>query len=171
MRGKSAIVSSAGWHLGGGPSRTPERGASWDPDGIGAECPDFTVASLPSPSTVHSYALTSQGGCCPRVRTDAGWECRAQLGPTAAVYLIKTWEDPSVARPKGDTESIYRVVEHTHSPAHTHSPRSTVPLLCLKRSLSSSQKNTVCVCVPQCKWCASVCHIALSHLPDLFPGV
>lgn len=71
---------------------------------------------LPSLSSIHSYALTSQGGCCPRVRTDAGWECRAQLGPTAAVYLIKTWEDPSVARPKGDAGSIYRVVGHTHAP-------------------------------------------------------
>lgn len=72
----------------GKPSRTPEQGLPKTQ--VASVQNDFTAASLPSLSSIHSYALTSQGGCCPRVRTDAGWECRAQLGPTAAVYLIKT---------------------------------------------------------------------------------
>lgn len=113
-------MTFAGLHRGGATIQNTWAGASWDPDGIGAECPDFTVAFFRSLSSMHSYALTSQGGCCPRVWTDAGWECRAQLDPTAAVYLIKTWEDPSVARPKGDTDSIYRVVERAHTHMYTH---------------------------------------------------
>lgn len=76
------------WSEWGKPPRTPEQGLPKTQ--VASVQNDFTAASLPSLSSIHSYALTSQGGCCPRVRTDAGWECRAQLGPTAAVYLIKT---------------------------------------------------------------------------------
>lgn len=42
----------------------------------------------PRAHTPHPLGLP----CCPRawLPTDAGWECRAQLGLIAAVYLIKT---------------------------------------------------------------------------------
>lgn len=120
----------------GKPFRTPEQGFPWYPDGFSAPIPWPTP-----PPNAHTYTpppplsllclltflhphllictLTSLTQWCPQawLLTDAGWECRAQLGLIAAVYLIKTWEDPTGVRAREDTGSIYRVV---HRCTHTH---------------------------------------------------
>lgn len=109
-------MTSAGPHRWGKPFRTPEQGL---PKTQMASVQNAPISRLPPSPPCHPYTHTHWH---PRVDfahecglMQAG-ECRAQLGPTAAVYLIKTWEDPSVARPKGDTDSMYRVVKHTHTP-------------------------------------------------------
>lgn len=68
------------------------------------------------------YALTPQLLCrsWAWMLTDAGWGCRAQLGLIAAVYLIKTWEDPTGASAREDTATIYRF-EHRYT--HTSTSR------------------------------------------------
>lgn len=109
----------------------------------------FLFFSIP----IYSYALTSSTQWCPQawLLTDASWECRAQLGLIAAVYLIKTWEDPTGVRAREDTGSIYSCTQmhiHTHTPPHPRKARSTGASICLRRPFPSSHmKGCVLGCV------------------------
>lgn len=100
--------------------------------------------------SVYSHALTPQPLCCPWawMLTDAGWECRAQLGLIAAVYLIKTWDDPTGARAREDTGSIYRF-EHRCAHTHTHKRKEDRCFpLSLETGLSlPSEWQCVCMCL------------------------
>lgn len=107
----------------GNPSRTPEQGFLWHPGGS-APCPNFALIQFlfmvchcrGVSASMYSYALTPRPPCRPWawMLTDAGWGCRAQLGLIAAVYLIKTWEDPTGVSAREDATSIYRF-EHRYT--------------------------------------------------------
>lgn len=74
--------------------------------------------------------------------TDAVWGCRAQLGLIAAVYLIKTWEDPTGASAREDTATIYRFEHrytHLHIQGRARKTRNQVLSLCLWRPGASSR--------------------------------
>lgn len=84
----------------------------------------FLTLSLPSllfPLPPCTHAVVPQQLCCPWawMPTYAGWGCRAQLGLIAAVYLIKTREDPTGARAQKDRRSIYGF-EHRCASIHNH---------------------------------------------------
>ena len=106
--------------------------------------PVFHGLSLVSSVSMYSYALTPQPLCCPRawLLTDAGWECRAQLGLIAAVYLIKTWEDPTGAKARGRHKALFIGFEHrcahTGTPPHPGRAKKTGASLCLRRPGSCS---------------------------------
>lgn len=150
----------------GNPSRTPEQGFLWHPGG-GAQCPNFSLSRflfmvclcLAVSASMYSYALTPRPPCRPwaRMLTDAGWGCGAQLGLIAAVYLIKTWEDPTGVSTREDTASIYRFEHgytHMHTPPHPWgASKEPGACLCLESPGSSSCLNSsvgVCLPVTQC---------------------
>lgn len=127
--------------------------------------PPLSFMSLhfsPSPST-HMHMLTSLTQCCPQawLLTDAGWECRAQLGLIAAVYLIKTWEDPTGARTREDTGSIYRVVHRcTHTHTHTSTSQESKEYRCFDLSSETIPflpYERLCAWVCRCKACVCGC--------------
>lgn len=122
----------------GNPFRAPAQGFLWYPRGLGAGCPKFAALSVslilfadcflsvsPSPCVYMHQRPSLYSVWCPWawMLTDAGWGCRAQLGLIAAVYLIKTWEDPIGASTREDALSIYRS-KRTYPQTRTLSARS-----------------------------------------------
>lgn len=136
--------------------------------------------SLLFPLSPCTHALTPQPLCCPRawLLTDAGWECRAQLGLIAAVYLIKTWEDPTGAKARGRHKAVFIDFEHRCTHSHTSTSWESkedrcFPLSSEARLMLPPERLCVCKYILEHIWlyyfilssCVFYC------VPDLSQGV
>lgn len=131
----------------GNPSRTSEQGFLWYPGGF--RMPQFHsfIFSVPSPPPF-LFCLSCLLYCSVLICTDipvsvlptsvmADW-CRLGMqgtaGPDCSSYLIKTWEDPTGARAREDTGTIYRV---EHRCTQTFTSRESKEYRCFPLSLDT----------------------------------
>lgn len=117
-------------------------------------CPALPLHHLPLSSCMHMH-LGPYSACRPWawMLTDAIWGCRAQLGLIAAVYLIKTQEDPTGASAREDASSIYRFeCRYTHTHRQVQGVQRRQESRCFSLSL-----ETKFILVPKWLLCLGYC--------------